>query len=81
MGSYAGDHNASRPQTGKRTTNNFDEPKQQRHLGTASNEITWGGGGGGGGCKKIAVDQPSPLVLPCFLRHLVVRFAWKMSSS
>ena len=48
MGSYAGDHNASRPQTGKRTTNNFDEPKQQRHLGTASNEITWGGGGGGG---------------------------------
>ena len=26
--------------------------------------------------NKIAVDQPSPVVLPWFLRHLVVRFAW-----
>ena len=24
-------------------------------------------------------NQPSPLVLPWFLRHLVVRFAWKIS--
>ena len=27
------------------------------------------------------VDQPSPLVLLWFLRHLVVRFAWKIPSS
>ena len=49
------------------------EPKQKCHLGTASNEIT--AGGGGGAATSFAVDQPSPLVLPWFLRHLVVRFA------
>ena len=31
--------------------------------------------------NQFAVDQPSPLVLPWFLRHLVVRFAWKIPSS
>ena len=35
-------------------------------------------GGGGGGFYEFAVDQPSPLVLPWFLRHLVVWFAWKI---
>ena len=30
-----------------------------------------------GGLNQLAVDQPSPLVLP---RHLVVRFAWKIPS-
>ena len=37
MGSYAGGHNASRPQI-----NNHEEPKLKRRLGTASNEITGG---------------------------------------
>ena len=30
---------------------------------------------------SFAVDQPSPLVLPWFLRHLVDRFASKIPSS
>ena len=34
-----------------------------------------------GGFSYVAVDQPSPLVLPWFLRHLVIRFAWKIPSS
>ena len=32
---------------------------------------------GEGGFNFFAVDQPSPLVLHLFLRHLVVWFAWK----
>ena len=43
MGSYAGGHHDSKPQT-NRKKNNFEEPKQKRHLGTASNEITGVGG-------------------------------------
>ena len=34
-----------------------------------------------GGFNWIAVDRPSPLVLPWFLRHFVVWFAWKIPSS
>ena len=34
-----------------------------------------------GGLNWYAVDQPSPLVLPWFLRHLVVWFAWKIPNS
>ena len=34
-----------------------------------------------GGFNYFAVDQPSPLVLPWFLRHLIVRFAWKIPGS
>ena len=37
------------------------------------------GGGGGGGVE--GVDQPSPLGLTWFLRHLVVWFAWKIPNS
>ena len=48
------------------------EPKQKNRLGTASNEIT---GGGGEGFNYFALDQQSPIVLPWFLRHLVVN-AW-----
>ena len=51
------------------------EPKQKRRLGTASNK-NWEGG-----FNLFAVDQPSPLVLPWFLRHLVVRFACKIPNS
>ena len=35
----------------------------------------------GGGASTVSVDQPSPLVLPWYLRHLVVRFAWKIPNS
>ena len=31
--------------------------------------------------NKFVVDQPSPFVLSCFHRHLVVQFAWKIPSS
>ena len=41
--------------------------------------LGWGGGGGGG--NYFAVDQPSPVVLPWFLRHLVFRFARKIPNS
>ena len=34
-----------------------------------------------GGFTLFAVDQPLPLVLPWFIRHLVVRFAWQIPSS
>ena len=37
MSSYAGGHDASKPQT-NRQKNSFDEPKQKRRLRTASNE-------------------------------------------
>ena len=50
MSSYAGGHNASRPQTNG-LKNNYEEPKQKRRLGKANNEITGGGGGGGGGAS------------------------------
>ena len=50
-------------------------------LGRPAMKSLGGGGGGGGGFNKFAVDQPLPLVLPWFLRHLVVRFAWKIPSS
>ena len=30
---------------------------------------------------EFAVDQPSPLILPWFLRHLVERCAWEFPSS
>ena len=39
MGSYAGDHNATGPHTNI-SRNNYEERKQKRRLGTASNEIT-----------------------------------------
>ena len=42
-------------------------------LGTASYGIT-------GGFNLFAVDQPSPLVQPSFLRHSVVRFRSKKPS-
>ena len=34
-----------------------------------------------GGVNYFVVDQPSPFVLHWLLRHLVVRFAWKIPSS
>ena len=34
-----------------------------------------------GGFNWFAIDQPSPFVLLWFLRHLVVRFAWRIPSS
>ena len=49
-------------------------------FGMASNEITCVCGGGGGGGLQL-VDQHSPLVLPWFLRHLLVRFACKIPRS
>ena len=36
---------------------------------------------GVGGFSQFMVDQPSPLVLPWFLRPLVVWFSWKIPSS
>ena len=45
------------------------------------NLIKLRGGGGGGGFNTFSVDQPLPLVLPRFVRHLVVRFAWKKALS
>ena len=50
-------------------------------LGTASNEITGGGGAGGWGGASTSLRSTSPLVLPWFLRHLVVWFAWKIPNS
>ena len=35
-----------------KTKSNQEEPIHKCHLGTASNEITWGGGGGGGERKR-----------------------------
>ena len=34
-----------------------------------------------GGFNKFAIDQPSPLILLWFLRHLVVWFVWKIPTS
>ena len=39
------------------------------------------GPGGGGGFNQFVVNQPSPLIPPWFLRHLVVRLAWKIPNS
>ena len=66
-------HNASRPQT-NRQKNKHEEPTQMCRLGMASNEIN---GGGGGLVCLFAVDLSSAW----FLRHLVVRFPWKIPSS
>ena len=43
---------------------------------TAKNETT-----GAGASTSLPVDEPSPLVLLRFLRHLYVRFAWMSPSS
>ena len=54
---------------------------------TANNDITRCVCGCGGWVRRglwlnrLIVDQPSPLVLLWLIRHLVVRFAWKIPSS
>ena len=50
-------------------------------LGRPAMKLLGGGGGGGGASTNFSVDQPLPLVLPRFLRHLVVWFAWKIPNS
>ena len=69
-----------------------NSPKNQNRRGRlrkASYKIPggggWGGGGGGGGggastiLYSLRSDQPSPLVLPWFLRHSVVWFGVEVS--
>ena len=59
-------------------TPHLKSPKNQNRratLGQAAIKLL------GGGFNLFAVDQPSPLVLPWFLRHFVARFAWKIPSS
>ena len=73
MGSYAGGHNASRPQT-NREKNSHEEPKKKCCLGTASNGIT-------GGLELVFGRTTLALSSALVLRHLVVRFAWKIPSS
>ena len=77
MDSYAGGHNASRPPTNRQRTTMKNQNKSAA-LGFPAMELL---GGDGGGFNYFAVDQPSPLVLPGFHRHLVVWIARKIPSS
>ena len=66
MGSFTGGRNASGPQTNREKNDN-----RSAALGRPAMKLLWG-------FNWFAVDQPSALAQPRFLRNLVFRFAWEI---
>ena len=66
--SYTGGQNASRPQTNRKRTTMRNQSRNAA-LGRPAMKLL-------GGFNYFAVNQPSPLDMHWFLRHLIVLFAW-----